>query len=298
MNTLRFRRFFVGQACATVLVLVVTSLANALCDQSAASKADSDLWQDHGCWQEFFLWQYRAYDMRESDWRGRGWNDACNNLLEYPKHWNAAYLVTYGLVDNNDQSFHGTIDYRATAEAADSRFHASLYHLPSDDNSFFGQFQPVSSGPNQLITDCPLYDPGVANANPASRAGDFMHEGWHAWLNKYNWNNGSAAGHRPCTKNPDGTCTNGACTVNGCDYFYFHGIAAYVFGALWETDGTANRFHSPNQVQVEFLCDVADQPQNWVPASVRTASKSDADQRAVQRFINGPGYKCGEPRPW
>lgn len=262
--------------------------AYAVCNQTAASQADRDLWNDHGCWQEYFLWQYRAYDMRESDWNGRGWNDACNVNLEYPKHWNAAYLLTYGLVDNNDQSFHGTIDYRKTAEAAGSEFHNSVYHTPNDRTDIFGRFVPGS--PGNLQTACPLYNATSANANPGSRAGDFMHEGWHAWLDKYNWNNGSFNGHR---------ATQGACTANNsCDYFYFHGISEYVFGAMWENDGTANRFHSPNQVQVEFLCDVADQPQSWVPASVRIAAQTDANQRSAQRFINGPGYTCGSPRPW
>src|SRR5437588_11732243 len=90
----------------------------AVCDQSAASQAAQDLWALHGCWQDFFLGQYQAYDMRGSDWNDRGWNDACNVNLEYPKHWNASFLLTYGLLDNNDQSFHGTVDYRALAEAA------------------------------------------------------------------------------------------------------------------------------------------------------------------------------------
>jgi hypothetical protein len=76
--------------------------AHAVCDQSGASQADRDLWNTHGCWQDFFLWQYRAYDLRSGDWSGRGWDDACNNKLEYPKHWNGSYLLTYGLVDNND----------------------------------------------------------------------------------------------------------------------------------------------------------------------------------------------------
>jgi len=30
--------------------------------------------------------------------------------------------------------------------------------------------------------------------------------------------------------------------------FHFHDIGAYAFGALYQTDGMANRFHSPNQV--------------------------------------------------
>lgn len=271
----------------TFLLLAVSSVrVNAVCNQTSASAADKDLWNTHGCWQAFFLWSYKAYDQRKSDWNNRGWNDACNVNLEFPKHWNAAYLVTYGLRDNPSQSFHGTVDYRALGEAAGSNFHSSLYHLASDDTCCFGSFTP-KSGPDELRTMCSLYDSTSDNANPASRAGDFMHEGWHGWLRKGNWNNGSCGGHR---------CSG--CPFGSCDYFYFHGIGAYAFGALYQTDGTANRFHSPNQVQVEFLCDVADQSKAWVPEPVRTAGKSDADKRAVTRFINGPGYKCGAPRPW
>jgi hypothetical protein len=193
--------------------------------------------------------------------------------------------LTYGLLDNNDQSFHGTADYRATAEAASSNFHNSIHDTIADGTANFGSY---SGG--TVTTFCPLYDPTWQNSNPGSRSGDFQHEGWHAWMEKYNWNNGNVGGHRPGP--------SGACTINGCDYFYFHGISKYVFGAMWENDGTANRFHSPNQVQVEYLCDIADQSKSWVPASVRLAAKTDADTRAVQRFINGPGYACGSARPW
>ena len=273
-----------------IMVLGVALTAQAVCIQTGASQADRDLWDTHGCWHEYYLWQYRAYDMHSSDWSGRGWDDACNNRLEYPKHWNAAYLVTYGLSDNWNFSFHGTADYRALGEAASSNFHGSQDHLPSDRMDIFGAYQVRWPGSNYLFTACPVYNPAITNANPGSRAGEFMHEGWHGWLDKYDWDNGSAAGHRPGPQ--------GACTINGCDYFYFHGIGAYAFGALYQTDGTANRFHSPNQVQVEFLCDVADYPQAWVPNSVRLAAQADANARAVTRFINGPGYSCGDPRPW
>lgn len=275
---------------AVAASLVVATPAAAVCNQTAASTADRDLWNIHGCWTDFFLWSYRAYDQRSGDWSGRGWNDACNVNLEFPKHWNAAYLVTYGLLDNLSQSFHGTVDYRAAGEAASSRFHDSQYHVASDRTDIFGAWNWELFGPNKLTTACPLYNATVSNANPASRGGDFVHEGWHAWMDKYDYDNGSVGGHRPGPQ--------GACTVNGCDYFYFHGIGAYAFGAMWETDGTANRFHSPNQAQVEYLCDVADQPKSWVPASVRQAAQADANTRAAQRFINGPGYTCGSPRPW
>jgi hypothetical protein len=91
----------------------------------------------------------------------------------------------------------------------------------------------------------------------------------------------------------------GACTLSsGCDWWYWHGIGAFAFGEMWKYTSDGKYFHSPNQAQVEFLCDVADYPKSWVPASVRQAAKSDADTRASQRFRNGPGYKCGNPRPW
>ncbi len=280
------KTFIAALWCLLVVMALTPGTARAVCDQSNASQADRDLWATHGCWTDYFLWQYRAYDMHGSDWASRGWNDACNRNLEYPKHWNAAYLLTYGLADNNAQSFHGTADYRATAEARASQFHDHISHVPVDDNSIFGSYDPNNG---QVATSCPLYDPSVANANPASRSGDFMHEGWHAYFDKYGWDNGNVGGHRP---------TQGNCTAKGCDYFYFHGIGAYAFGAMWQNDGTAARFHSPNQVQVEYLCDVADQPQPWVPNSVRLAAENDANTRAAERFINGPGYRCGDPRPW
>lgn len=272
---------------AVVLVLGIASPAEAVCNQTAASQADRDLWNTHGCWHDFYLWHYRAYDTPYSDWKNRGWSDACNSRFEYPKHWNSAYLITYGLQDNWYNSFHGTSDYRAVAEAASSRYHKRIHHKPVDRTDIYGSYSPSSGA---VSTSCLLYNPGESNANPAARAGTMIHEGWHAWYHKYNYKQGSAGGHHPGPQ--------GACTINGCDYFYFHGIGRYAFGSLWYTDGTAARFHSPNQVQVEFLCDVADFPKPWVPKSVRETAAADANRRATQRFINGPGYRCGQKRPW
>jgi hypothetical protein len=267
--------------------------ARADCNQTNASQADIDLWNTHGCWQDFFLWQYQAYNMSQSDWGSRGWLDACNRNFEYPKHWNASYLVTYGLADSLSLAFHGTADYRATAEAVETQYHRPLKHVPTDDTSIFGSLTP-DGDPDVLATSCLLYDGGVPgailNGNPASRAGDFMHEGWHSWMAKHGWDNGSSGGHRAGPV--------GACTFSACDFFYFHGIGAFAFGDMWQDNGTGTRFHSPNQVQVEFLCEVSDQPQSWVPASVRQGAAADANQRAATRFINGPGYTCGSARPW
>ena len=273
-----------------VCVLAPVASWASTCDESGASSADVDLWNTHGCWQAFYLWQYQQYNLGSDKWGADGWNDACNVKKEFPKMWNAAYLVTYGLADNPSQSFHGTTDYRQLAEGPDSNFKDAVYYAPTSDTSIFGSFTYHWPGEDEIDLSCLLFQPSDSHANPASRAGDFMHEGWHGWLTEGNWNNGSCGGHR-C--GPLGNCTS-----SGCDYFYFHGVGAYAFGALWQTDGTAKRFHSPNQVQVEFLCDVSDQPKAWVPQSVRSAAAIDADFRATTRFINGPGYECGEPRPW
>jgi hypothetical protein len=102
------------QMCA--LLVCGTSLwagaARAICSESAASQADGDLWNIHGCWSDYILWHYKAYDTNSDDWGDRGFSDACNVNKEYPKHWNAAYLISYGLADDNNNSFHsGQQDY-------------------------------------------------------------------------------------------------------------------------------------------------------------------------------------------
>ncbi len=278
-------------ACFSAIGVLVASAtwAQATCNQSSSSAAEQDLWNTHGCWNDYFLWSYKAYKMRRSDFIERGWNDACNINKEFAKHWNASYLITYGLADNNEFSFHGTGDYRGVAEARSSSYHSSFYHDVDDGTSPLGKFVYNPFTTNEIVTLCGLYTATFGGANPAARAGVFMHEGWHGWLSKYDWSNGSCSGHH-C--GPTGNCTK-----SNCDYFYFHGIGAFAFGQLWKGD-PPEFFHTPYQLQVEFLCDVSDYPQSWVPASVRLAAQAHANARAADRFINGPGYFCGAARPW
>jgi hypothetical protein len=267
--------------------------ANAVCVQNDASLADWNLWDVHGCWWDFVLYHTDVYATSSSNWGNRGYNDACNINTEYTKHWNAAYLVGYGLLDDYNGSFHATIDYENTAQRWDSEYHDDLYHVATDDTGasghVFGRWIYHFFTANEVQTTCNLYNPSSANANPGSRAGDFMHEGWHGWQEQHFYSTSHFSNP------PGGNCI---ATGSNCDYFYFHGISEYEFGDMWQDDGTANRFHSPNQVQGEFLCDVADFPQAWVPASVLQTAAADANARAVISFINGPGYICGSPRPW
>ncbi len=172
--------------------------ARAVCNQSTASQADRDLWNTHGCWQAFFLWQYKAYDMSGSDWGGRGWDDACNVNKEYPKHWNAAYLLTYGLQDNNSFSFHGTVDYRGTAERWDNAYHDDLYHAPTDDTSIFGSWSYHFFGSNEVDTSCLLYDPNLRpNSNSSVTSRTFPRRGCltaSAWPHRRTLTNGPLRG--------------------------------------------------------------------------------------------------------
>lgn len=286
-------------ALAVALFCIVGSakVVDAVCNQTAASTSDIDLWDTHGCWQDFFRWSQQTYNMDEGNWHDRGWNDGCNRNLEFPKHWSSAFLVTYGLKETALQ-FHGTVDYRAAAEGKPgNNYHTEFEHSIFDElDEGFGKHRP-GFGPvdEEVQLSCLLFNGGfpeaIANGNPASRAGDFMHESWHSWMDKWDYDNGDEGGHRKGPILPN-------CTAKGCDYFYWHGIGAFAFGDMWQSDGTPGRFHSPNQVQVEYLCDVADNPTSWVPASVRKEAADDANTRAAERFINGPGYVCGSPRPW
>jgi hypothetical protein len=219
--------------------------------------------------------------------------------LEFDKHVNAGFVMNTGLADDNDFSFHAAVDYRWVSWKLNTIFRDAVEHFFSDDLSVFGRFSEPFFGTNEITTTCLLYSPSHIdsktemvvlhpNAQPASRGGDFVHEGWHGWQARRGYR-----GHEP---NPPG----GMCTLKGknCDFFYFHGVSEYVFGALWETDRTEKRFHSPNQVQVEYLCDLVGRPAPWVPVSVTQAARMDANLRAMTRFINGPGYFCGTPRPF
>lgn len=163
------------------------TVAFAVCNQGSTSQADRDLWNTHGCWPEYYLWQYREYDVHSPHWDNRGFFDACNQNLEYPKHWNATYLINYGLADNIFQSWHGTIDYERLSNAAHNEFKYELYHTASDEKGFNGKWIHHPGSPNEIQTMCPLYNADSNNGNPASRAGDFMHEGWHGWEQEYEY---------------------------------------------------------------------------------------------------------------
>lgn len=250
-------------------------------------QAERDLWATHNCWWDFVLWQYKAYRMSSGDWNSWGFQDACNISKPYPKAVNASYLLTYGLNENQSFQWHGTIDYRHAGEAWSSPNHDQIHYIPSTSRAWLAEAQNRWPGEDRTLMGCLLFDINSGSGNPASRAGDYVHEGWHHWQYKRNY-----SGHM------EGPI--GACTLNskGCDWYYWHGLGAYAFGEMHKYTSDGRFFHSPTQAQVEFLCDVAESPKSFVPASVRSIARSEANQRLANRFRNAVGYRCGDPRPW
>jgi hypothetical protein len=269
-----------------LLVLLFNVQVHAQCNDGTV-QAERDLWTTHDCWWDFVLWQYQAYRMGRSDWENWGYDDACNPALPYPKAVNASYLLTYGL--NEDQSFqwHGTIDYRRAGEAWSSSNHDQMHYVPSTSRAWLAQAQNRSPEEDRTRMGCLLFDTDSGNGNPSARAGDYVHEGWHHWQYKRGY-----SGHM---QGPVGSCT---LTSKGCDWYYWHGVGAYAFGEMHKYTSDGSFFHSPTQAQVEFLCDISESSQSFVPTSVRTLARAEANQRLANRFRNAVAYRCGDPRPW
>jgi hypothetical protein len=254
-----------------------------------ASQSDKDLWATHNCWWAFVLWQYQAYRMHDSEWNGYGFDDACNVAMPYPKAVNASYLITYGLRDDYALQWHATIDYRHAAEAWETDTHNEIYYAPSEDRSYLAAAETGRFlAQDRTLMGCLLFDLGASTNNPATRSGDYVHEGWHHWQHKHGYNPDHMQG------------PIGACTMSGsaCDWFYWHTVSQFNFGDMWKFTTDGHYFHSPNQAQVEYLCDLAELPSGFVPNSVLILAKSEANQRLSTRFRNGVAYRCGDPRPW
>ena len=302
---------------ATVGLLLAGRVHAATCASTSSSTSSTDqaLWQSHGCWNDYFLYQYQHFDLRYEDWSEKGWSDACNPLMVFPKHWNATYLIDYGIAADglawwnpSGRTFHYTEDYDAMVAHDSSGYHDSQRHLMagySGTRNLLGLYQTVVAAPNRVNTFCEAYDTaGTAdrssNATVAMRAAVMVHEGTHGWFHKIGANGGNCGGHH-CIGEIWPAPAQDKCTLGTCDFFYFHGATIYPRGTLWYQDnnqGLGKYFHSMFQNEIEFLCDVADFGSESVPNAVVVDAASKANLLATQAIINGPGYRCGILKPW
>jgi hypothetical protein len=320
------------------VVLSTVSVADACVD--GADPAELDLWSTFVardtatpkvCPWDFVLWANDAYRTNRSSWGNDGYDDACNINLPYAKFIDAAFLVSYGLINrfqpdpfsrNSDPQhtkgfqlpdpgtqWHGYFDYEQLATAHENDFHDETTYLFDNVNGQGNaQFQD-----DEIKLRCPVFDMGKVGNEPAFRGADYMHESWHAWQDEHDFSGRGPCGpaaiklmedtvgfstNCQCEENghmcqaPMGPCTGGV----GCDWFYSHAVERYSYGDLdvFNVDEKpVPLFHSPNQIQMEFLCDLVSHGNE--PLSVRQAAAAEAEARRGGRFANTPSSKCTVP---
>ena len=264
-----------------------------LCNDGASS-AENDLWntllaQPGGCSLAMILWHRDAYKI-DASWAGWGYEEAerCDINRPYAKALNAAYLLRYGLSDDEVNQWHSSRDYRDAGEALATFTHNQIEYLPSVERDWLAYAQTLSG---RTLLSCLLFDLGEPTNNPVMRASDFVHEGWHHWQKKYNQTVGHGVGPQSC------------CTMSGeaCDQYYSHRVRDYRFGDMWmkgQTPDNRTLYHTPNQVQVEYLSDLALYPAAFVPTSIRFLAQAEANERLTTRFVDCVGYTVAIPVPF
>jgi hypothetical protein len=252
-----------------------------------ASLEERTVFNLYGCWRDFYLWAWKHYGLTDDSWDGAGLKDACNITLPFAKVLNSAYLIGYALSDNYELQWHSIEDYESSAGAADNRFHGPFYQRfieydgSANASSELGRF----AARDRTNLHCPLFNLGAVSDAPTARAGTMLHESWHHWQQKHNFQNS----HPQCGS-----------PSHDCDYYYFHKVGDFDFGVLhaYDTNPEHFRFHSPRQVQVEFLADLAEMSRPEIPTIVTQSARAFGNARLINEFVNVVAYRIGNPRPF
>ncbi len=254
-----------------VALLLLPAGAGAVCPNSAELNEQA-LWNVHNCSAAFRDWFRPYFNFQSDHWDG-GWGwTSCDATQAFPKMWNAAYLITYGLQDSSMGPWHSNADYYRWAGGGQHDFR----YEPEDDygeyaTSFTGVFRT-----NRVEMKCPSFNGYTAGV----RAGVMLHEATHIIY-------GGTFDVWKHQSNPPGS----NCTSNCSDDWFFHFFNAYPYGSL------AGHKHSMTQIQIEYNCDLAEFGQAWVPVSSKDAARVEANSYLVNRIRNSPGWTCGQPRP-
>lgn len=288
-------------SCLTAIItatLVASSDARGNCTPYKSS-TDEDMFAVHGCFVEWAKWNARAYNVIDDDWAHRGYYDACNTSLEYYKHWDATYTLAHsnafargGFVT---QGFHsGLADYVPMTENNTLPWHNPVTHIVEDvlktgDHYDDGEFSidPWPWEPNEIKLSCDSYsDADSPESSVAYRSSLLVHEGVHAWE--------EIAG------------THSTHDDIGTDPWFYHRVDAYFGGDLWNQKTGGGTSHSVIQVQVEYLCDLVDNPGADMPLSVRAVAQDRGMSLAANKILNKVngvsqigtqvlGFVCGPP---
>lgn len=252
---------------AVVALVLLPAMAGAVCPNSVETD-EQTLWNIHNGWTAFRDW-FRPYYNFQSDQWGGGWGwDSTDPTQAFPKAWNSAYLITYGLEDWTLGPWHSDADYYNWASGAN---HGFRYEPEDSQDAFAKAFW------GWFVTDrVEIMCPSFNNRTAGVRAGTMLHESTHITYDLDHQSNlpGSNCGSSPCSDN-----------------WFFHYLNSYSYGSL------AGHEHSMNQIQIEWLCDLAEFGEWWVPATTALIAQGEANDRMSNRILNPPGWTCGTPRP-
>lgn len=260
-------------ALALILFLVLLPAgAGAVCTNSTETDEQA-IWNVHACWPAFRDWFRPYFNFQSDHWDG-GWGwTSCDPTQAFPKMWNAAYLITYGLEDESLGPWHNNVDYYRWASGTQSGFR----YEPEDGGgayaeAFAGWFQT-----DRVEMRCPSFN----NYTAGVRAGVMLHEATHIMYG------GATGGWSHQSNLPGSHCGSEPCS----DDWYFHNLNSYPYGSL------AGHRHSMIQIQIEFNCDLAEFGEWWVPVVTGAAAQAEANSYINNRIRNPPGWTCGQPRP-
>jgi hypothetical protein len=271
-------------------------------DPSAVSGTGNNQWS-------FYIQDDARWHLDNNEWSGNGKSDTVfyDQNQPYSKILNAAFLVWFGLKDDETVMFHGTQDYVDLSRANDSNYHSEFFRSVVDDPTYDGEYNQNFIGDDEVQSTCNDYSAvGGSQNNVVFRIGDTLHESWHAWENLY-----LESGGREHLTGPQGTCTIAG--TDACDPFYAHTLDAFrPFGTLYQgvtvvsdcitpprdcvREVDPNRFHSPNQVGWEFGCDLITSPADWVTQDILNDAQA-SQNLFLNYFIQPPPVQCGTSDP-
>lgn len=253
--------------CVLVLVSAFVQPAVAICP-NALPPGEQDLWAVHNCDSAFRNWFRDSYNLQVHHWdEGWGW-DECDPSFAFPKMLNAGYLLANGVRDETLGPWHSSSDYSNWGNAHQDDWR----YQPTDSN----EANAVARGGFWQYDRIEMMCPGINNS-AGERAGTMLHEATHMiyWQWDHHANNaGSNCGTDPCS-----------------DDWLFHELGEYGYGTL------PGHKHSMVQIQVEFLCDLGEFPEWWVPTTIAQMAWAESNNRMSNRILNPPGWTCGLDRP-
>jgi hypothetical protein len=230
----------------------------------------------------FNAWATNYFQVTNDSWQPWGAFDPNDVARPFGKMLNAIFLIGYALSDNHQLQWHALEDYESLASGSNNRFHDHMYLRIILWN---GTSEATSSS-DRIDMHCPCFNEGSISNFPSHRAAVLLHEGWHHWQYKYDFD----------STHP----TGGACTWSQGDYYYFHGVGAYEFGSLHAYDTSPGHllFHSPYQIEAEFWADLAELAVPAVPSLISQTARDHGNILLANAFVNPAPYRIGDPRPW